>query len=33
MEENRRQDGGEYETRWRRLGDNIEENRRHDGGE
>ena len=28
MEENRRQDGGEYETRWRRIGDKMEETRR-----
>ena len=33
MEENTRQDGGEYETKWKRTGNNMEENMRQDGGE
>ena len=28
-----RKDGGEYETRWRRIGNKTEENMRQDGGE
>ena len=28
-----RQEGGEQETRWRRIGNKMEENRRQDGGE
>ena len=30
MKDNRKQDGGEYETRWRRIGNKIEEDRRQD---
>ena len=33
MEENMKQDGGEYEKRWRRIGNKMEENMRQDGGE
>ena len=32
MEENMRQDGGEQETRLRRIGDKIEQNRKQDVG-
>ena len=33
MEENRKQDGGEHETRWRRIGNKMEENMKQDEGE
>ena len=32
MEENMRQDGGEYEIRWRRIGNKMEENMRQGEG-